>query len=327
MTSPVHFSPPQNLYCGSQNGESFEHPDQGLLAATAKRKIDFGGYRMGPLNPRELLLCLDVLKVEPSALRVKDLATLNTLIKAHVERIPFQEIDVFVGHQPPLDDDSVFCKVIEQRRGGCCMELNDIFGRLLLTLGFKFHIRASRVRWGRPMDSSLAPLIHMLLRIDLNEEGEYFADMGFGGGANPFKALPVEGEAEPYRARRLDEEGNIEVAIKWMGRDGASPTWRPLYDVFPQPQHWIDIVPMHWYYKLHPRSLFHHMLVVGRFDDDSWLTLVNGCFTRRSTIGQVEQRHIKDVEEILRLFDTEFALKLNPYVDLDFLKSRIKSVI
>ncbi|XP_050027934.2 arylamine N-acetyltransferase-like [Dermacentor andersoni] len=327
MTSPVLFSPPRNLDCGSQNGESFEHPDPELFAATAKRKIDFGGYRMGPLNPKELLLCLDVLKLEPSALRVKDLDTLNTLIKAHVERIPFQNIDVFLGHQPPLDDDSVFRKVIDQRRGGCCLELNNIFARLLLTLGFKFHIRAARVRWSRPMDSSLTPLTHMLLCVDLDEEGEYFADMGFGGGPNPFKALPVEGEAEPYRARRLDEEGNIEVAIKWTGRDGASPTWRPLFDVFAPPQNWIDIVPMYWYIKLHPRSLLRHTLMVGRFDEDSWLMLVNGRFCRRSTIGQVEHRHIKDVEEVLRLFDTEFAIKLNPDIDLDFLRSRIKSVI
>ncbi|XP_054922273.1 arylamine N-acetyltransferase-like [Dermacentor andersoni] len=326
MTSPALFSPPENLDCGCQNGESFEHPDPELFAASTKRKIDLGGYRMGPLSSKELLLYLDVLKLQSSALRVKDLVTLNTLIEAHVDRIPFQDIDVFVGHQSPLDDDSVFRKVIEQRHGGICMELNNIFGRLLLTLGFKFNIRVARIRWRRPLDTPLTPLGHVLLCVDLGEEGEYFADVGFGG-PNPFKALPVEGEAEPYLMRRLDEQGNIEVAIKSTGSGGTSASWRPLYHVFPRPQKWIDIISMQWYITLHPRSLLRHVLMVGRFVNNSWLTLVDGRFCRRSTIGQVEQRHITDVEEVLRLFDNEFALKLNPDMDLDLLRSRIKSVI
>ncbi|XP_054922672.2 arylamine N-acetyltransferase / N-hydroxyarylamine O-acetyltransferase-like [Dermacentor andersoni] len=275
---------------------------------------------MGPLNPKELLLYLDVLKLEASALSEPNLTTLNTLIIAHLERFPFQGIDTFVGHQPPLDDDSVFRKVIEQRRGGYCVELNNIFGRLLLTLGLKFHIRAARVRWGRPLETPLTPLGHMLFCVDLGEEGEYFADVGFGG-PNPFKAQPVEGEAEPYRVRRLDEEGNIEVAIKSTGRDVASASWRPLYHVFARPQKWIDFVPTYWL------SLFRNVLMVGRFVNDSWLTLVDGRFCRRSTIGQVEQRHVTEVEEVLRLFDIEFALKLNPDINLDVLRYRIKSVI
>ncbi|XP_054922673.2 arylamine N-acetyltransferase-like [Dermacentor andersoni] len=326
MESAVRVSPQQNIDCSFENGESSEHPDPVLFAAAAKRKIDLSGYRMGPLNPKELHLYLDVLKLEPSLLSEPNLTTLNTLIKAHLERFPFQGIDTFVGHQPPLDDDSVFRKVIEQRRGGYCVELNNLFGRLLLTLGFNFHIRAARVRWGRPLDTPLTPLGHLLFCVDLGEEGEHFADVGFGG-PNPFKALPVEGEAEPYRVRRLGEEGNIEVAIKSTGRGVASASWRPLYHVIPPQQKWIDFVPQYWYAALHPRSLFRNVLMVGRFVNDSWLTLVDGRFCRRSTTGQVEQRHITDVEEVLRLFDAEFALKLNPDIDLDFLRCRIKSVI
>ncbi|KAL1414085.1 hypothetical protein MTO96_007723 [Rhipicephalus appendiculatus] len=139
--------------------------------------------------------------------------------------------------------------------------------------------------------------------------------------------MPVEGEAEPYRVQRLDEEGNIEVAIKSTGRGGESASWRPMYHVFPHPQKWIDFVPQYWYGTLHPRSLFRHVLMVGRFVDDSWLTLVDGRFCRRSISGLVEQRRVTDVEEVIRLFDTEFALKLNPDMDLDFLRSRIQSVI
>ncbi|KAL1414084.1 hypothetical protein MTO96_007722 [Rhipicephalus appendiculatus] len=326
MASASLLSTTPNLAVISENGESFQHRDPELFSVAAKRKIDLSGYGMAPLNEKEQLCYLDVLKLELSALREANLATLNILIKAHLEEIPFQGIDTFIGHQPPLDDDSVFRKVITERRGGYCVELNNLFGRLLLTLGFKFHIREARVRWGRPLNSPLTPLGHMLFWVNLDDEGQHFTDVGFGG-PNPFKALPVEGDAEPYRVQKLDEEGYIEVAIKSTERGGASASWRPMYHVFPHLQKWIDFVSQYWYGTLHPRSLFRHVLMVGRFLDDSWLTLVDGRFCRRSIRGQVEQRHITDVEEVIRLFDTEFALNLNPDMDLDMLRSRIGTII
>ncbi|KAL1416525.1 hypothetical protein MTO96_027888 [Rhipicephalus appendiculatus] len=327
MASEQASSAAETLHSNSQNGESYLHPDRELFAVAAKRKIDFSGHRMAPLSRRELLLYMNVLNLESDALMKLNLAALYTIIGAHVERIPFQGIDAFVGHQPSLDDDSVFFKLIEQRRGGYCVELNNLFGRLLATLGFKFHIRAARTRWGRPLNTPLTPLGHMLFCVDLGEEGEYFADVGFGG-PTPFKALPAEGEAAPYRTRRLDAEGNVEVAIRSTGRGSASDSnWRPIYHVFPLPQKWIDFVPTYWYASLNPRSLFRNTLMVGRFVDDSWLTLVDGRYCRRFMSGKVEQRIIADVDEVIHLLDVEFALKINPDMDLDFFKARIKCVI
>ncbi|XP_037520736.1 arylamine N-acetyltransferase-like [Rhipicephalus sanguineus] len=326
MAGPPVLYMEQNVDTSSRDSETYMHPDRELYFASAQREMDFRRHRMAPLSREELLLYVNVLKVESNDLSELNLATLNTLIRAHVERIPFQGIDAFVGHLPSLDDDSVFRKLIEQRRGGYCVELNNLFGRLLETLGFKFHIRAARTRWGRPLNTPLTPLGHMLFCVDLGDEGQYFADVGFGG-PNPFKALPVEGEAAPYRTRRLDDEGNVEVAIKLTGSGSASATWRPIYHVFSPPQKYIDFVQTYWFVSLHPRSLFRHTLVVGRFVDDSWLTLVDGRFSRRFISGQVEQRRIADADELIGLLHTEFGLKLDPDIDIDLFRWRIKSII
>ncbi|KAK8768943.1 hypothetical protein V5799_014593 [Amblyomma americanum] len=322
MVSATHASAPPTT-C---NVESFDHPDAELFAEASKRRIDLSGHRMGPLSKRELELYLDVLGLDSDALSVPDLATLNTLIAAHLERIPFQGIDTFVGDLPLLDDESIFRKVIEQRRGGYCVELNNIFGRLLLTLGFKFHIRAARIRWGRPMNTPLTPLGHTLFCVDLGEEGQFFADVGFGG-PNPYKALPVEGVEDPYRISRLDDKGYIEVAIKSTARAGATASWRPLYHVFPPAQKWIDFVPQYWYGSLHPRSLFRNVLMVGRFVNDSWVTLVDGRYCSRSLSGKVEQRQVTDVDEVLSLIEKEFTLKINPDMNIQRLRSRIQTIL
>ncbi|XP_077541846.1 arylamine N-acetyltransferase-like [Haemaphysalis longicornis] len=311
---------------GAKNEEQFVHLEPELLAEGSKKKLDFGGHRMGPLSERELRLYMEVLGLSSEQLAVPCLDALNTIIAAHLEKIPFQGIDTFVGDNPDLDDDYVFRKLIEQRRGGYCVELNNIFGRLLITLGYRFHIRAARIRWGRPLDTPLTPLGHTLFCVDLGPEGEYFADVGFGG-PNPFQALPVEGHLDPYLIRRLDNAGTIEVAIKMTGRGGASPSWRPMYHVFPHPQKWIDFMPQFWYGSRHPRSLFRHVLMVGRFADDAWLTLVDGRFCRRSRSGHVEQRILTSAEDVLRILRDEFIVQINPDMDPERLRKRIQSVL
>ncbi|KAK8761591.1 hypothetical protein V5799_027142 [Amblyomma americanum] len=282
---------------------------------------------MAPLTARELDLYLDLLELDRAGLTMQNLATLNTIIAAHVDRLPFQAIDTFAGDLPLMDDDSVFRKVIVQRRGGFCFELNNVLGRLLLTLGFKFHLRGARIRWGRPLDTPVTPLGHVLLCVDLGDkEGEFFTDVGFGG-PNPFKALPIEGDADPYRMRKLDGEDYVEVAVKSTGRDGASAHWRPVYHVFSVPQKWIDFVPQYWYVSLHPQSLFRNILLAGRFTNNSWVTLVNGRLCRRSVSGRVEERRITNADEVLRVLESELMLKLNSDKNLKRLRLRIQSIL
>lgn len=282
---------------------------------------------MAPLTDRELCRYLDVLQLDRTALAVQNLATLDTIISAHVDRLPFQAIDVFTGDLPLMDDDSIFRKVIEQRRGGICFELNNVFGRLLLTLGFKFHLRAANIRWGRPLDKPVSPLGHVLLCVDLgDQEGQFFADVGFGG-PNPFKALPIEGHAEPYRMRRLEDEDCVEVAVKATGGDSNSSPWRPIYDVFPVPQKWADLVTQCWYNSQQAQSLFRNVLLAGRFTNNSWVTIVDGRLCRRSVSGQVLEQRIANTDEVLRVLESELTLKLNPDMDLERLRLRIQSVL
>lgn len=326
MTTTSQASGVKSGSSGATNGQHFHHPDTAIFAQVSARNLDFSDLRMGPLSESEMRLYFEVLGLASEPPSVPDLATLNTIIAAHVEKIPFQGIDPFVGDIPDLSDDYVFFKLIQQRRGGYCVELNNLFGRLLRTLGYRFHIRAARIRWGRPLDTPLTPLGHTLFCVDLGSEGQFFADVGFGG-PNPFQALPVEGDADPYRVRKLDDAGNIEVAIKTTGRSGASPSWRPMYHVFPPPQKWIDFVPQFWYGSTHPRSLFRHILMAGRFADGAWLTLVDGRFCRRSKSGQVEQRTLTDVDEVLRILKKEFVVEINPDIDPQLLRERIQSVL
>ncbi|KAH7947284.1 hypothetical protein HPB52_009750 [Rhipicephalus sanguineus] len=254
-----------------------------------------------------------------------DLQSLNSLISAHLERIPFQSVDTVLGNIEPLDDGAVFSKVVKEGRGGNCFELNSLFARLLLALGYKVRVRCARIRWAVPEDVPPAPVDHMVLCVtvgDREDQGTPFlVDVGFGGPC-PQRALPLDGDAMPYRLRVLDNDWTkpIEVSILSQDEPGQSSRWLPLYQVFAYSHEWPDFMDKSWYFATYPGLVFREVLAVSRYEEDCWLTLRNRCFTRRrctsTGIAEVEERRLIDnTVDLLSLLGDVFQLKLKPDMD------------
>ena len=63
---------------------------------------------------------------------------LDDLVYAHQCSIPFETIDMYRCTEPPdLEPAHVFDKLVTQRRGGYCFELNTLFEALLASLGYQ----------------------------------------------------------------------------------------------------------------------------------------------------------------------------------------------
>src|SRR5215813_9172961 len=108
-----------------------------------------------------------------------DLPALAALHAAHVDAIPFEDLDPFLHRPVKLDLASLQAKLVDGRRGGYCFEQNLLFKTALEAIGFKVAGLAGRVRWMSPPESPLGPRTHMLLKVDL-PDGPYLADAGFG---------------------------------------------------------------------------------------------------------------------------------------------------
>ena len=66
-----------------------------------------------------------------------DRETLDRLIFAHQCAIPFENLDICeLGKAIALGTRAIYTKVVEQRRGGYCFELNAAFYDLLEACGF-----------------------------------------------------------------------------------------------------------------------------------------------------------------------------------------------
>jgi len=66
-----------------------------------------------------------------------DLATLKAIHRAHQYAIPFENLDVLLRRPVVLDLEASYDKIVRQRRGGWCYELNGVMGWALKEMGFE----------------------------------------------------------------------------------------------------------------------------------------------------------------------------------------------
>ena len=87
-------------------------------------------------------------RVGLTSARSPDLATLRRLHEAHVAAIPFENLDILLGHDIRLELDRLRDKLIARRRGGYCFEQNALFAAILQESGYTVMSMEARVRAG-----------------------------------------------------------------------------------------------------------------------------------------------------------------------------------
>lgn len=118
---------------------------------------------------------LDFLKMDP--FKAPDRSYLKRLHERHLFTVPFENLDVRRGIHINLDLEYLYNKVVVQKRGGLCYEINRLFAWLLEKLGYQVKICSSGVydaatnKFGPEYD-------HMVLCVYLEET--YLVDVAFG---------------------------------------------------------------------------------------------------------------------------------------------------
>lgn len=70
---------------------------------------------------------------------------LNALHQSHLSHIPYENFDIMNKLHFNLSIDKLFAKIITNKRGGYCYELNILFFILLKSLGFKARLLAAQI--------------------------------------------------------------------------------------------------------------------------------------------------------------------------------------
>lgn len=108
---------------------------------------------------------------------VPNLDTLRRLHHRHLRSVPFETLDIHRDRPLSLDVRQLFRKVVAERRGGFCYELNGLFAVLLEELGFPVTRLSGRVH----SDSgAVGPEFdHLTLEVEVGGT-PWLADVGFG---------------------------------------------------------------------------------------------------------------------------------------------------
>ena len=109
--------------------------------------------------------------------RSPTLDTLHAIARAHVQSIPFENLDVLLDRPIDLEPDALMQKLVHDRRGGYCFEHNTLLLEVLTALGFHARPISARVRYQRPREYTPART-HLLVRVELDES--WLADVGVG---------------------------------------------------------------------------------------------------------------------------------------------------
>lgn len=196
------------------------------------------------------------------------LTTLRALHRAHLLAVPFENLDIHLGRPIVLDVDALYRKIVVDRRGGFCYELNGLFAALLRDLGFAVTLLSAGV--ARAGGGFGPEFDHLALRIDLDEP--WLADVGFG-------ALFVEPLRLDERGEQPDGESVFRLAadgdrliLRRRDRDPAAP-WADEYRFTLRPRALADYAAMCRHHQTSPDTTFTHKRTCSRLTPTGRVTL------------------------------------------------------
>ena len=242
---------------------------------------------------------------------------LRALHLAHATHIPFENIDVLLGRGIRLDLESLWRKLVEERRGGYCFEQNTLFAAVLEEIGFTVTRLAARVRLGA---KGVTARNHMLLAVEA-EGVRWLADVGFGGEGllYPIAWRPGETAAHfGWRYRLMEEVAGYSLQA---GQGGG---WLDLYSFSMEPQYAIDYEVANYYTSTCPGGYFLQKLMVHLPAPEVRTTLLNRRLIERRPDGSTETL-LADEEAIVRTLGERFGLQFPagtrfPYVEDQYMQ-------
>jgi N-hydroxyarylamine O-acetyltransferase len=228
------------------------------------------------------------------------LETLRAMHRAHAYTVPFENLDIALGVPIQVDGAVNFEKIVRRRRGGFCLELTGLFGRVLREMGFSVDVIGAQVT----MEGVAGhPMAHMILIVRLDEP--WIADVGFGG--RVIEPLPLRHGA----AHAVDGRGYT------VSRD--SDLWRVTCDeagypaggyIFQErPSEFHEFHAVCGWLQTSPDSRFTHGSMVSLARPDGRTTLAGGRLIRMDD-GVRSERDVALSQEP-GVLEAEFGIALD----------------
>lgn len=232
-----------------------------------------------------------------------DLDTLKGLHRAHMLRVPFENLDIALGRKITCDQSRFLYKIVEEKRGGFCYEMNGAFAALLRSIGFSVELLSAKFLGA---DGSFGPEFdHLTLRVNLEEP--WLADVGFGDGfVEPLHLRAGEVQPQDVGSFRVMELPDGALTVERQQDGGA---WNHGYGFTLTARNLEDFAERCRYHQTSPNSHFTEKNLCTLALPDGRVTL-SGMTLITTQRGLRKERELGSQEEWQRTLREEFGVVL-----------------
>jgi N-hydroxyarylamine O-acetyltransferase len=229
--------------------------------------------------------------------------TLRELQVAHLLAVPFENLSIHTKEPIVLEDEALFTKIVERRRGGFCYEANGLFAALLRELGFDVAMLSAGVA---NAEGGFGPdFDHMTLMVALDER--WLVDVGFGDSFLEPLRLDERGEQlEGERAYRILDDG----AHLILARRDHGEEWKAQYRFTLQPHEYADYAEMCRYHQTSPQSHFTRARVCSRATPEGRITLSEMRLITTFKNGERQEQILTSQEEQVATLREHFGIEM-----------------
>ncbi len=232
------------------------------------------------------------------------LATLKALQRAHLLHVPFENLDIHRQQEIHIDVKQSYDKIVRQKRGGFCFEVNGLFNELLQNLGFSTHFITCSV-FSQPKQRYTPYFGHVAIIAHLEED--WLVDVGFGTNFSE----PLRLNTEDYQLRdstyyQLVKLNKVETLLH---RTTDRQEHIKMYKFKPEPQPLTRFTEMCHYHQTSPESLFTKGKLCSLLTPNGRITLTDKAFIE-TVSGKKTETSIESTQEFDQKLREYFGIEL-----------------
>jgi N-hydroxyarylamine O-acetyltransferase len=232
--------------------------------------------------------------------------SLRKLMDAYAMSVPFENLDIY-DYKRQIDFclPHLFEKIVVNRRGGYCYEMNSFFTGILESLGYSCSSVTARILAGRPV---LTPVAHRTTIVTLGDE-QYLCDVGFGGAGCAEGPVSLnEGGIQEIAGRRFSirrHEGEVfgDMTLVQHNDEGEAD----FYTFYKRPHSPLEFIALNYSMYTNPASLFSLNRVV-RLRTPTGVKVIDNKTYRQVINGEVIEEEIATNKRLYEILTGEFNM-------------------
>lgn len=217
--------------------------------------------------------------------------------------IPFENLDIHLGREISLKPQRILQKILDEKRGGYCFELNALLLMALHALGFQARSILARVHLGQDEPGGRT---HQICAITLGNR-LWISDVGFGAGG-PRVPLALQSEIEiamPYVAYRFKKHPHF----GWILETKEDSLWKQRYSFDLGYVHQNDLELGNFFTSHSPNTHFTQIKTVSLPTSTGRISLRDNVLTTLKN-GMIKKEYVPDEQAFVQLLEAKFGIEI-----------------